>query len=138
MSATVRGDPAAGRHDLHVGRAADAHLELGRAVPGPRQVRVRIDEAGDDRAAARVERVARLECRPQVAAAADGCNPPVRDGDRAILDDAELAHRRAAARPAGAALRAGQRRQLADVVDEKVSLHVSASRESLPRLLPQP
>ena len=56
-------DAAAGRHDLHVGGAADTHLELRRPVAGPRQVRVRVDEAGNDRTPAGIQRRVRLHCR---------------------------------------------------------------------------
>ena len=119
-------DAAARSHDLHVGRAADAQFELGRAVAGPGEMRMRIYEAGHDRTAGCIQRRARLHRRTQVIALAYGDNLPTGNGDRAIRDDAQVAHRRPTPRPR----RPGQRHQLADVVDEKISLHGIQSMRS--------
>jgi hypothetical protein len=80
---------------------------------------VRIDEAGHDRAAAGIEGCARRKLGTQLAALTGRRDPAASDGDRGVRDDAQLSHRRAAARR----WRASQGRQLADVVDEEVGVH---------------
>ena len=92
-------DAAAGRHDLHVGGAADAHRELRRPVAGPRQVRVRVNEARNDRPPAGIQRRMRLHRRAEIGAPAHGQHAAVCHGQRGILDDAKLTHRRPPPRP---------------------------------------
>ena len=118
-------DAAAGRHDLHVGGAADTHLELRRPVAGPRQMRVRVHEAGNDRTPTGIQRRVRLHRRAQIGAPAHRQHAAVCHSQRGILDDAKLAHRR----PAPRSGRSRQGDQLTDVVDEKVSMHGSRLRD---------
>src|SRR5204862_4735242 len=49
-----RGDTAAGRGDLLVGLALQTPVEFRLAIAGPRQMRVRVDEARDRRRSARI------------------------------------------------------------------------------------
>ena len=87
-----REDPAAGRVELLVGRAARAQLELPGAVPGEAQVRVTVDEARDRCPAAPVHLDDLAVDRAEVA------HPPHLDDDAVARRGRTRPRRRPAAR----------------------------------------
>ncbi len=91
-------DATAGRHNFHVRCAADAQLELARAVSHPRQVRVRVDEAGDDCASARVQRPRGFGLSHKLVFCADGDDVALCNCHCAAGNNPQLAHLRAAPR----------------------------------------
>ena len=116
-------DAAAGRQDLQVGFALQAHLELGRPVACPDQVGVRIDKAGQHQHAAGIQaRLVRVAPQ-QVFAGAKGFNQAVAHQHRTIWHQAERPQGRAALRSA----RQGQ--QLRGRMDQHGSPQMTRMRE---------
>ena len=102
-----------------VGGAGKAMPEFVTPVAGVDHVRVRIDEAGDHRASACVEVCSGLHRARQLRLRPGSGDARIPDRDRACLDDAELAHRGAAAGSG----RSRKRNKLADIMDEQISVH---------------
>ena len=87
-----RDDAAAGLGDVLVARALQPQLELVRAVAGVDEMRVAIDEAGQEPRAARVVLVARLVFPSGTRA--DPGNATLRNGECAVHDGAMGRHGR--------------------------------------------
>ena len=122
-AAHAREDAAASLVDLEVRRAPRAHLELVLPRAEEHGVRVRVDEARDDRALARVELGRRMKARPQVRFRTDGDDRVVLHGDRGLRENLDLPHARPAARNGAAA-----GRDLARIPDEQVDRFVRSGR----------
>ena len=94
-------DAAAGRLDLQVGGAGQAGAVLGRPVARPREVRVGVDEAGDDGGALDVHDdgvAGHLEGARDLRLRAGPDDPAVASGDRTVRDHPGRAHRHDLAR----------------------------------------
>ena len=119
-------DPAAGRVQLLVARAASAERELVHAVAAERRVRVAVDEARN-RAHARARRPRRP--RPR-AAGRSRIRPTAVDRlavaeDERVLEHVDLAERGAAQRRVAP----GRRRELREVADEQLHRDHEGSRK---------
>src|SRR5262249_40059201 len=97
-AAHAREDAAAGLGDLEVGLALRAQLELVLARAGEDRVRVGVDEARDERAAARVQRGGRRVGGAQLGLRADGGDALALDRDGAARQDPDPAELRSPAR----------------------------------------
>src|SRR5690606_37774749 len=112
-------DAAARRHDLHVRRALDAHLELKRAVAHPGKVCVRVDKAGYDHLAARVEALAGIVAGREFIRSANLDNQAILDRHRAVLDHSQRAERLP---PLRASTRRGHNAHLVRILHQQIDL----------------
>jgi hypothetical protein len=119
-------DAAAGRGDLQIRGAPQAHLELVHSRSSVYQVGVRVDESGHHHAAPPVDHhraVRRAHLIADLRGRAHGDDLPVRGGHRPIPDHADLAERRPRARPVG---RPREGQELRGVLNQEVGgLHPS-------------
>ena len=82
-------DAAASGHNLHVGRAAHALLELGGPFAGPHNVGVGVHEAGADDFAGTVQFDGGLPGSAHLGCGTDGDDAPVNAGHRPILNESQ-------------------------------------------------
>ena len=83
-------DSAACRQDVEIFCPLQAHLEFAGAISGPNQVGMRVDESGQDYAAAGVEGGFVAVSSAQLIGGADCDDLFVAHDDRAVLDDPEF------------------------------------------------
>jgi len=112
-------DPAALSHDLLVGRALDAPLELLSAIAGPDEVRVRIDQAGCHQPAGSVNDSIGRVGGGDALGQAGGLHGAVEDGQSAIFDQAQVAQGVATLR---AAVVRRYRAELAGAGDQQIDV----------------
>ena len=98
--ANTREDAAARFRNFFVANASDSFFVLGGATLGKNQVRMRIDESGENDASAEIEFLGatRLAQAFDVFARSDGVNFALANQERAIADNFEIAQFAAASR----------------------------------------
>ena len=84
-------DPAAGGQDFQVFGPGHLHFELGGTVPGPDDVGVRVDEAGQDDAAGGVQAGFVGIGSQQLCGWPDGQDGLIPDQDGPVFEDAQVA-----------------------------------------------
>ena len=109
-------DSATRRQNAFVGHAGNAGFEVCQTIPRPHSVRVRIDQARNHGAVLCVEDGRGFPV--PIGFRSDPENLAAGDGQRRLLDDFELSHRRAVFRPG--ALR---RDQLRNASEEQIGFH---------------
>ena len=108
---------------MFIANAASARFEIAKTVTGPHGMSVRIDQAGNNRAPAQIDR-ARC-CSPPFRRGANPREAVTGDGKRSILDDGQLAHLSAVLRTG-----AGRSRKLRDAGDQQIGIHARLGMSS--------